>query len=195
MGSGEPEVSALDCSAGASSEFLLREPSLYEEGVRRFGIGRMIEIERRATLFHLDRLWSDHLAWIQDTGDSIHLVHLAAREPIEEFLKWATDEFFSMEKGLDEAVISEIASIIRKNGPIDLDLERLRGPSSTWTYLVNDDNQFGWGVEMVKARKMAFFGVGDSFIAGPALIGPVIHGPIFILTLLRERMSRRKRES
>jgi len=167
MGSGEPEVSALDCSAGASSEFLLREPSLYEEGVRRFGIGRMIEIERRATLFHLDRLWSDHLAWIQDTGDSIHLVHLAA----------------------------EIASIIRKNGPIDLDLERLRGPSSTWTYLVNDDNQFGWGVEMVKARKMAFFGVGDSFIAGPALIGPVIHGPIFMLTLLRERMSRRKRES
>jgi preprotein translocase subunit SecA len=195
LGSGEPEVSALDDSAGASSKFSLREPVIYEEGVRRFGIGRMIEIERRATLFHLDRLWSDHLAWIQDTRDSIHLVHLGAREPLEEFLRWATDEFFSMEKGLDEAVISEIASIIQKNGPIDLDLERLRGPSSTWTYLVNDANQFGWGVEMVKARKMAFFGVGDSIALGPALIGPLIHGPLFMLTLLLEHIFRRKRKS
>jgi preprotein translocase subunit SecA len=194
LGSCEPEVSAPD-SASASSEFSLREPVLYETGLRRFGIGRMIEIERRATLFHLDRLWSDHLAWIQDTRDSIHLVHLSAREPLDEFLKWTTDEFFSMEKSLEEAVISEIASIIQKNGPIDADLERLRGPSSTWTYLINDENQFGWGVEMVKPRKMAFFGVGDSLIAGPALIGSLVHGPLFMLTLLAEHIFRRKRKS
>jgi preprotein translocase subunit SecA len=195
LGSGELEASAFDNSAGASSLFSLREPGLYEEGMRRFGIGRMIELERRATLFHLDRLWSDHLAWIQDTRDSIHLVHLGSREPLEEFLKWAADEFINMEKSLDEAVISEIASIIRKNAPIDLDLERLRGPSSTWTYLVNDANQFGWGVEMVKPRKMAFFGVGDSLIAGPALIGSLVHGPLFMLTLLLEHILHRKRKS
>jgi preprotein translocase subunit SecA len=195
LGSGEPEVSTIDDSADASSEFSLRETLLHKEGVRRFGIDRMIEIERRAMLFHLDRLWSDHLAWIQDVRDSIHLVHLGAREPIEEFIKWATDEFFRMEKSLDEAVISEIASIIRKKGPIDDELDRLRGPSSTWTYLVNDENQFGWGVEMVKPRKMAFFGVGDSLIAGPALIGSLIHGPLFMLTLLLEHIFRRKRKS
>jgi preprotein translocase subunit SecA len=194
-GPGESEVSGFDDSASASSAFSLREPVLYEEGMRRFGVGRMIAIERRATLFYLDRLWSDHLAWVQDTRDSIHLVHLGAREPLDEFLKWATDEFFSMEKRLDAAVVSEMALIIRKNGPIDLELERLRGPSSTWTYLVNDANQFGWGVEMVKARKMAFFAVGDSLIAGPALIGPLLHGPIFLVTLLLEHIFHRKRKS
>jgi preprotein translocase subunit SecA len=193
LGSVEHEVLAPDDSAGASSKFSVREPELYEKGVRRFGIGRMIEIERRATLFHLDRLWSDHLAWIQDTRDSIHLVHLGAREPLEEFLKWGTDEFFRMKKCLDEAVISEIALIIQKNGPMDIDLDRLRGPSSTWTYLVSDENQFGWGIEMVKPRKMAFFGAGNS-LAGPAVINAVIHGPIFMLTLLLSWRRKRNRE-
>jgi hypothetical protein len=48
---------------------------------------------------------------------------------------------------------------------------------------------------MVKPRKMAFFGVGDSLIAGPALIGPLLHGPIFLITVLLERFFRRKRKS
>jgi len=48
---------------------------------------------------------------------------------------------------------------------------------------------------MVKARKMAFFGVGDSLILGPALIGPLIHGPLFMLTLLLEHIFHRKQKS
>ena len=48
---------------------------------------------------------------------------------------------------------------------------------------------------MVKPRKMAFFGVGDSLIAGPALIGSLVHGPLFMLTLLAEHIFRRKRKS
>jgi hypothetical protein len=70
----------------------------------------------------------------------------------------------------------------------------LKGPSSTWTYLVNDANQFGWGVEMVKPRKMAFFGVGDSLIAGPALVNAVLHGPLFLLTLLLNWRRKRNHE-
>jgi preprotein translocase subunit SecA len=194
-GFGESEARVSADSAGAPSSFSLRDPILYKKGIRRFGIDKMMELECRATLFHLDRLWSDHLAWIQDTRDSIHLVHLSAREPLEEFLKWATDAFFTMEKGLDEAVDSEIAAIIQSNNPIDAELERLRGPSSTWTYLVNDENPFGWGVEMVKPRKMAFFGVGDSLVTGPALVGSLLHGPIFMLTLFLEHLCHRKRKT
>ncbi len=194
LDSSEAEVFTFDNCSTAASNFSFRKPVLFEEGVRCFGSDKMSEIERRATLFHLDRLWSDHLAWIQDTRDSIHLVHLGAQEPLEKFLMWSADEFFKMEKSLNEAVISEIASIIRENGPIDSDLERLKGPSSTWTYLVNDANQFGWGVEMVKARKMAFFGVGDTF-SSVSLAGPLILGPLFMLTLLLERVSRRRPKS
>jgi preprotein translocase subunit SecA len=106
-----------------------RAPDLFREGLRRLGPTLMAELERRATLFHLDRLWSDHLSWIQDTRDSIHLVHLGGREPIDEFRKWATDEFLSFRNRLAEAVLGEMTAIIRRDGPADADLERLKGPN------------------------------------------------------------------
>ena len=132
--------------------FSIREPALYGQGLRRFGLKKMAELECHATLFHLDRLWANHLAWIQDTRDSIHLVSLGGREPIDEFLKWAMVEFTRMQGEIDDAAVSEMTSIVLKDGPVTLDMERLKGPSSTWTYLL-DENQFGWGIEMVKAKK------------------------------------------
>jgi preprotein translocase subunit SecA len=176
-------------AVGALARFSHHEPVLYKEGLRRIGPDTMAELERCATLFHLDRLWSNHLAWIQDTRDSIHLVNLGGREPIEEFRKWATDEFLKMQDGIEEAVISEMTAFVRKDGPVDLELERLKGPSSTWTYLVNE-TQFGWGIELTKAKnigfvRMAFLGPGAAFFAVP----------MFLLTLLLARRSRRKRKS
>jgi len=140
---------------------------------------------RNATLFHLDRLWSDHLAWIQDTRDSIHLVSLGGREPIDEFLKWAMVEFTKMQNEIDEAVVSEMTTIVRKDGPVNLDMERLKGPSSTWTYLL-DENQFGWGIEMVKAKNAGFL-----YTAWNA---PHFLGSLFILTLLLSRRRKRNHE-
>jgi preprotein translocase subunit SecA len=87
-------------SVNPSGTFSRREPALYGQGLSHFGPGKMAELERHATLFHLDRLWSDHLAWIQDTRDSIHLVNLGGREPIEEFRKWVTEEFSGCRKQL-----------------------------------------------------------------------------------------------
>jgi preprotein translocase subunit SecA len=145
----------------------------------------MAELERRATLFHLDRLWSDHLAWVQDTRDSIHLVQLGGREPVEEFRKWATEAFLKMQDEIDGAIALEIAAIICKDGPVDLDLERLRGPSSTWTYLVND-SQFGSGIELAKAKNIGFVYMAFS--------APLFTGLMLMLTLFLSRFSRRQRK-
>ena len=133
------------------------DPALLEEGVRRFGSSRLTDLERRAALFHIDRVWSDHLAWIQDTRDSIHLVNLGGREPFEEFRMWATAEFLKLQEQIYKAVADEMTAIIRKDD-IALDLERLKGPSSTWTYLVNE-YQCGGGIEMLKSRNIGFAAV------------------------------------
>ena len=71
---------------------------------------------------------------------------------------------------------------MERDGPLDLDADDLRGPSSTWTYLVNED-QFGWGMEMLKGRNIGL-------AAGAALYA----GPLFLLTLLVNRL-RKKRPS
>jgi preprotein translocase subunit SecA len=156
-------------SGGDTTSFQL-EPALSEEGIRRFGFEGMVELRRRAALFHIDRIWSDHLAWIQDTRDSIHLVNLGGREPFEEFRRWATEEFLKLRDRIDTAVKEEITVALAKDD-IAPDLERLKGPSSTWTYLVNE-NPFGWGMEMIKGRNIGF--------AAIAVIAPL--APLFLLT-------------
>jgi preprotein translocase subunit SecA len=166
----------LEETAEGASILSVRDPVLYEDSLRRLGPDKMAEIERRATLFHLDHVWSDHLAWIQDTRDSINLVNLGGREPIAEFTKWATEEFLDLQNRIDDSVASEMAAIVRKEGPIDLDLERLKGPSSTWTYLINE-NQFGSGFEMIKTKNIGY---------------AIFMSPLLIMMLLLTRRSRRK---
>jgi preprotein translocase subunit SecA len=157
-----------------------KEPALHEEGRVRFGAGRLAEIERRATLFHIDRLWSDHLAWVQDTRESIHLVSLGGKTPVDEFQKSATDVFLELLRSIDDMVVSEMEVVIHGDDSAELALERLKGPSSTWTYLVNED-QFGWGIELLKGRHIGF-------AAGAA----ALYGPLFILTLIVRRVFGKK---
>ena len=155
-----------------------RDPALHEEGVNRFGRDRIAELERRAALFHIDRLWSDHLAWIQDTRDGIHFVSLGGQKPINEFHKWATAEFLEMQDRVDDAVVSEMKSLIEGKGSTESMLERLRGPSSTWTYLVNED-QFGWGIDKLKEKDI-----------GHAIFG----GPFYMLALILDRRFRSRKK-
>jgi preprotein translocase subunit SecA len=171
------DAALMGTEAGIMRE---QEPALYGEGVARFGAARIAELERRATLFHIDRLWSDHLAWIQDTRESIHLVGLGGKTPIYEFQKSATEVFLELERSIDDMVISEMESVIHGDGSAELALERLKGPSSTWTYIVNED-QFGWGVELLKGKHIGF-------AAGAA----AVYGPLFIMALIGKRILRRK---
>jgi preprotein translocase subunit SecA len=159
---------------------LLKESPIWAEGVQRFGSETMARLERRALLFHLDHLWSDHLAWIQDTRDRIHLVNLGGCEPINEFLRWVTAEFYRMTGQVQEAVVKEITLILSKETPIELEIERLKGPSSTWTYLVND-NQFTDYMELLKGKNIGF-GACAAFMS-----------PLLILALIINRLRRRRK--
>jgi preprotein translocase subunit SecA len=165
----------------ADGFFAAREPELFAKGRRRFGPQRLADLERRAALFHLDRCWSDHLAWVQDTRESIHLVSLGGKTPIDEFQRAATDEFMDLESRIEDAAVAELTALIEKADLTASDLERLKGPSSTWTYLVNED-QFGWGMELVKGRH-----IGYSAISAAA------YGPLLIFVLLIRKLKGRKK--
>ena len=91
-------------------------------------------------------------------------------------------EFLKLQEQIDEAVVDEMTAIIRKDD-IALDLERLKGPSSTWTYLVNE-YQCGGGFEMLKSRNIGFAAV--SAIAPLSLL--------FFLTLRLDRLLQKKQK-
>jgi preprotein translocase subunit SecA len=154
-------------------------PGLAEAGTARFGREGFARLARRAALVHLDAAWSDHLAWLADLREGIHLVSLGRQEPLQEFQKAATGAFLGLGDKIGAAIESTLRSLIARDGPIDLDAAGLKGPSATWTYLVNEDT-LGWGVEMLK-------GTNVGFAAGAAAFS----GPLFVLALIVNRFKKK----
>ena len=173
------EGSSLDLPAGADAPF---RPSaeLLAAGSACFGREVFDRMARRAALFHIDSAWADHLAWLADLREGIHLVSIGRNEPLREFQKAATEAFLGLQEKIGHVVRTTLESFVEREGPVDLDAEGLKGPSSTWTYLVNDD-QFGWGVELVK-------GTNIGFAAGAA----AFYGPLFVFALIANRLKRRR---
>ena len=157
-----------------------KNAELYENGLARLGQPQLDSLERRVALFNIDRFWSDHLAWVNDTRECIHLVSLGGMTPIHEFVKSVTAVFMEIRGKVEAGVVAALELLIQKQGPIDLNEEGMRGPSSTWTYLVNED-QFGWGIEMMKGRNIGF-SVGAA----------AFYGPLFIFALVVNRLFGRK---
>ncbi|MEW5902542.1 MAG: accessory Sec system translocase SecA2, partial [Acidobacteriota bacterium] len=172
----------LDPADGDSSLFLL-SPSLVKKGEARFGRAEFGHLRKRVTLFHIDRLWADHLAWLADFRESIHLVSLGGREPLNEFQKAVTEAFLSLKKNIEQALATALNDLLRREGPINLEAEGLKGPSSTWTYLVNEE-QFGWGIEILKGKNIGASAIAASYAA-----------PLFLLTLLANRIFKRKKRN
>jgi preprotein translocase subunit SecA len=154
-------------------------PELDAAGTARFGREAFDRLARRAALFHVDRIWADHLAWLADLREGIHLVSLGRKEPLTEFQKAATDAFLALENGIGEATAATLGSLVGRRGPVDPEAEGPKGPSSTWTYLVNED-QLGWGVELLKGTNVGFTSAAAA-----------LYGPLFVLTILAKRFKKK----
>ena len=94
---------------------------------------------RRILLLSVDQAWSQYLAEISNLRESIHLVRFAGQEPIMEFRKQAVAMFERIESDIEKTAIEVFHRIKTENGMIDMAQAGLKGPSSTWTYFVNDD--------------------------------------------------------
>ncbi len=94
---------------------------------------------RQIMLFHLDRGWADHLAYLSDIRESIHLRALGRQNPLDEFHRLAVDAFANLAADAIEASQQtfETANILVDEP--GLDLSKLARPTSTWTYMVHDN--------------------------------------------------------
>jgi len=94
---------------------------------------------RRIMLYHLDRGWADHLAYLSDIRESIHLRALGRQNPLDEFHRLAVDAFADLAADAIEASQQtfETANILEDEP--GLDLSKLARPTSTWTYMVHDN--------------------------------------------------------
>jgi len=130
---------ALLRTATAREELAERSPKRYEEIVDDLGEEKLEKICRLIMLYHLDRGWADHLAYLADIRESIHLRALGNQTPIDEFHRMAVDAFASLAADAIEAAQQTFETAASIEDEPGIDLSKLARPTSTWTYMVHDN--------------------------------------------------------
>jgi preprotein translocase subunit SecA len=137
--------------------------------------------ERDVTLFQIDRAWREHLALCADLREGIHLVSLGGQDPLTRFTTDVIAAFRPIDDRIDEAILATLPHVTVGPNGIDLGTAGIKAPSSTWTYLVNDDpfrNQI----------MMKLVGPGRTTIA---IYSAVLFGPLLLLWGLIDRFFRK----
>jgi preprotein translocase subunit SecA len=126
------------------------------------GEAALQQAETLVTLFHIDQHWADHLAEIAHIKEGIHLVRLNGQDPLDQFHRRANAAFFEMLRATDTAVVETLLAVEVTEQGIDLEKAGLKGPSSTWTYLINDD-------PFEETMKVLIRNIGFSSVAASSL--------------------------
>jgi preprotein translocase subunit SecA len=103
----------------------------------------LADAARQITLWHLDRAWADHLGFLADLREGIHLRALGhGLNPLDEFHKESLREFSGLLGRVEERSVESFESVPITAEGADLGAAGLKRPTATWTYLVQD-NPFG----------------------------------------------------
>ncbi|GAA3848270.1 accessory Sec system translocase SecA2 [Saccharothrix violaceirubra] len=105
-----------------------------------------VRAARLIALHHLDQRWTDHLVFLTDLREGIHLRALARQNPLDEFHREAIPQYHRIAPDAwEEAEETFVKAKIDEDGA-HLAEAGVKRPNTTWTYLVND-NPFSSGLE------------------------------------------------
>ena len=126
-------------TATARDELKERSPERYDELAAEVDEDELERICRLIMLYHLDRGWADHQAYLSDIRESIHLRALGRQNPLDEFHRMAVDAFASLAADAIEAAQQTFDTANVLEDEPGLDLSKLARPTSTWTYMIHDN--------------------------------------------------------
>jgi preprotein translocase subunit SecA len=130
---------ALLSTPAAREELADLAPERYEDLSKELSEEQLEKICRLIMLYHLDRGWADHLAYLADIRESIHLRALGRQNPLDEFHRMAVDAFASLAADAIEAAQQTFETSSTIEDEPGVDLSKLARPTSTWTYMVHDN--------------------------------------------------------
>ena len=163
----------------------LREPERYNMLLKEAGSEILHAVEKRLTLFYLDQCWADYLDYSNYIREGIHLVTISGKNPMDEFICRSAEAF----QGLGERIENEIIAVFNRlkitKAGVDFDKEGLKGPTSTWTYVISDDYfKNNPGLYMQSNRNIGF-----------ASVGIAILWPLTVPALVFNRFRRKKKQT
>lgn len=120
--------------------------------VEDIGEAALHRAEKQITLYCINKCWADYLDYISYVQEGIHLVSLGNRNPLDEFQRIAVETYENMLMEIDSEIVDIFNRAKADENGVVLDDKILKGPSSTWTYLMNDSpDQFSRLPFLVKA--------------------------------------------
>ncbi|MFC4601747.1 accessory Sec system translocase SecA2 [Cohnella hongkongensis] len=137
--------------------------------------------ERRVRLFYIDKYWAEHLAYVSYIRESIHLEALVNLNPIHEFHTQIIQAFEQIPEKIEKETARMLAKLGRSNDPSEWERLGLKSPSSTRTYIIND--------QYAEKNLLAPVAVGPDFIGALTLILKPVLRPVLsrLFRWLRER--------
>jgi preprotein translocase subunit SecA len=143
----------------------------------------------RVFLSAMDRFWADHLLYVDELRDGVHLQRLGGEDPLQYFIREVSEAFA---EGMEAAGrrAAERFSRVRagSGGSVLMEEEGLNGPSATWTYLINDDPLPGFNL-----GALALGNVGAAAAAAISALPLLVAAPFVALFFLIRRLRRRSR--
>lgn len=102
------------------------------------GEKKMSPSEQRVRLYYIDKFWAEHLAYVSYIRESIHLTSLANRYPLNDFHDQIIHAFEQIPAEIDRETANMLAKLEGSNDPAQWEQFGLESPSSTRTYMIND---------------------------------------------------------
>ncbi|NNE46467.1 MAG: accessory Sec system translocase SecA2, partial [Rhodothermales bacterium] len=158
-----------------------RQKELFRWAVDRFGSETTLEAEREATLHFIDECWAEQLAFVAHLREGIHLVGIGGLDPLYEFHKQIADGFWTVYECVEQRTAKALVDVNAAGQSLSLDAAGVRAPSSTWTYLVNDQ-------ALTELQQMLFGRGNVAFTAGAV----VMAWPILAAWAIWRRISLRR---
>ena len=160
-----------------------RCPEKFRTALSLVGQREMWGIERRLTLHAIDCHWSDQVAflrWLRDAVLSLSLMvdpnpFSPRSDPQAEFYRRAGEAFDGLRPRVDADVVSGFERITVTDEGVDWERERLTGPSSTWTYLVNEPTPGLRGLRALVSNPKVI-GLGEVILAPLVLLQRIARG-------------------
>jgi len=117
-----------------------KNPQLYKKLISFFSEDTIIELEKQVALYNIDEIWADYLAHVAYLQDGVKLSVLRRKDPLLEFKIETANIFQTLQQEIEKRILQDFESLdLSEQGLISL-RQRIKPPSSTWTYLVNDNS-------------------------------------------------------
>ncbi len=165
--------------------YRVQTPDQVKRLLARVGREKTTELCRKISLYYMDDTWSQYLDMISSIREGIHLTRIGQQNPLIVFNKLAVQTFDRLWEDMEWHMVERLNRIDPNDGDLDPEGMGLKAPSSTWTYLIND-NPF---------EDMPWINIAANFGLSMGMSIPLVFAfiwPFMLLAPLLKRFRRKK---